>query len=143
MRKYKNIFIGLAVPLLFHIATHINLLWEYDAKFSKIYEFALYALPAIPGIMLAFLLKRDSLRKFLSSCGICFVTSLCLEIVLSLIRFDYFTYALLSGFEMGNAEGLLCAIMFVSYAIACIAGTMLAGIATCFKSRKSIYRQSK
>ena len=77
MKKSKSIFGGIFSLLFYYLVMHLMLLWEYDEKYSFIQNAMLYVLPALPGVALAILLIRNSVRGFFKSWGICFLTSVC------------------------------------------------------------------
>ena len=77
MKKSKSIYIGIFSLLFYYLVMHLMLLWEYNEKYSFIQNAMLYVLPALPGVALAILLIRNSVREFFESLGICFLTAVC------------------------------------------------------------------
>ena len=62
--KKLNIFLGIAAPLYFFLVSNLMLCMEYSEKYSYIQNSLLISLPTLPGVMLAFMLIRNSLRNF-------------------------------------------------------------------------------
>ena len=138
MKKSKCIFIGIFSLLFYYLVVHLMLLWEYDEKYSFIQNAMLYVLPALPGVALAILLIRNSVREFFKSWGICFLTSVCLGFLWIILRVDLMIYTSLTGFEeFALGEGLLMAVMSFSYIISCTVGCVIAGVLSFYKQKKT------
>ncbi len=137
MKKSKSIFIGIFSLLFYYFISHLMLIWEYSEKYSIIQNTMLYVLPALPGVVLAISLIRNSLREFLKSWGICFLSSVCLFFIWNILRIDLMIYTSLTGFEeFSLGEGLLMAIMSFSYTISCTVGCIIAAIVSFYKQKK-------
>ena len=137
MKKSKSIFMGIFSLLFYYLVMHLMLLWEYNEKYSFIQNAMLYVLPALPGVALAFLLIRNSVREFFKSWGSCFLTSVCLGFLWIILRVDLMIYTSLTGFEeFSLGEGLLIAIMSMSYIISCTIGCIVAAILSFVKQKR-------
>lgn len=137
MKKAKNILIGICSLLFYYLVTHIMLVWEYNESYAVIQNGMLFVLPAIPGVALAILLIRNSLKDFLKSWGICFLSSICLFFIWNFLRVDLLIYTSLTGFEeFSLGEGLLGAFMFMSYIISCTIGCIIAAILSFYKQKR-------
>ncbi|MBQ6893209.1 MAG: hypothetical protein IJN48_03295 [Clostridia bacterium] len=66
MKKTKAVLIGILLLLFYYFILLLMLLWEYNEKYSIIQNAMLYVLPALPGVALAALLIRNTLRDYLS-----------------------------------------------------------------------------
>ena len=138
MKKAKSIFIGIFSLLFYYLVMHLMLLLEYNEKYSFIQNAMLYVLPALPGVALAILLIRNSVRAFFKSWGICFLTSVCLGFLWIFLRVDLMIYTSLTGFEeFALGEGLLMAVMSFSYIISCTVGCVIAGVLSFYKQKKT------
>lgn len=136
MKKSVNILIGILCPAFFCFVFQLMLLWNYNEKYEQIQSEMLFVLPAIPGVALAFLLIRNSLRDFFKSLGICFLTSVCFFGVINVFNLNIYTY--LTGFEdFSLGGGLLMVVMLIPYTISCFCGVVIAGIVSFLKKRKS------
>ena len=137
MKKSKSIYIGIFSLLFYYLVVHLMLLWEYNEKYSFIQNSMLYVLPALPGVAHAILLIRNSVREFFKSWGICFLTSVCLGFLWIILRVDLMIYTSLTGFEeFSLGEGLLIAIMSMSYIISCTIGCIVAAILSFVKQKR-------
>ena len=137
MKKSKSIFIGIFSLLFYYLVMHLMLLWEYNEKYSFIQNAMLYILPALPGVALAILLIRNSVREFFKSWGVCFLSSVCLGFLWISLRVDLMIYTSLTGFEeFSLGEGLLIAIMSMSYIISCTIGCIVAAILSFVKQKR-------
>lgn len=144
MKKTTNILIGLFTPIFFHFAMFLMLLWEYNEMYSMIQNAMLYILPSLPGVALAILLIRNTLREFFKSWGICFLTSVCLILIHIFFRVDLMIYTFLTGYEeFSPGGGLLMFVMSMSYIVSCFAGSIIAGIVTVFKQKRNNSMQNK
>lgn len=138
MKKSKNIFIGIFSLLFYYLVMHLMLLWEYNEKYSFIQNAMLYVLPALPGVGLAILLIRNSVREFFKSWGICLLTSMCFGFLWIILQVDLMIHTSLTGFEeFALGEGLLMMIMSFSYIISCSAGCIIAGVLSFYKQKKT------
>ena len=138
MKKSKIILTGIFSLMFYYFVSHLMLIWEYNEKYSIIQNAMLYVLPALPGVALAVLLIRNSLREFVKSWGICFLSSVCLCLLWVILRVDLMIYTSLTGFEeFALGEGLLIAVMSFSYIISCTVGCIIAGVLSFYKQKKS------
>ena len=136
--KKSKVFIGTFSILFYYLVMHLMLLWEYNEKYSFIQNAMLYVLPALPGVALAVLLIRNSVREFFVSWGICFLTSVSLGFLWIILRVDLMIYTSLTGFkEFALGEGLLMAVMSFSYIISCTVGCVIAGVLSFCKQKKT------
>ena len=120
MKKSKSIFGGIFSLLFYYLVMHLMLLWEYNEKYSFIQNAMLYILPALPGVALAILLIRNSVREFFKSWGVCFLSSVCLGFLWISLRVDLMIYTSLTGFEeFALGESLLMVVMSISYTVSC------------------------
>ena len=138
MKKSKSTYIGVFSLLFYYLVMHLMLLWEYNEKYSFIQNAMLYVLPALPGVTLAFLLIRNSVREFFKSWGVCFLSSVCLGFLWISLRVDLMIYTSLTGFEeFALGEGLLMAVMSISYTVSCIIGCVIAGVLSFYRQKRS------
>ena len=143
MNKSKSIYIGIFSLLFYYLVMHLMLLWEYNEKYSFIQNAMLYVLPALPGVALAFLLIRNSVREFFKSWGVCFLSSVCLGFLWISLRVDLMIYTSLTGFEeFSLGEGLLIAIMSMSYIISCTIGCIVAAILSFVKQKRKTLQKT-
>ncbi len=131
--KKLNILIGIAAPLYCFLVSTLMLCTEYSEKYSDIQNFLLIALPALPGMMLAFILIRNSLKEFFQSFGTCFLTS-----VFGFIGIALLHRAITGSDELPLGDGILLATMLISYITSCIAGTVISGIISLIRQKKII-----
>ena len=137
MKITKNILIGICSLLFCYLVTHLMFLWEYNESYAIIQNAMLFVLPALPGVALAILLIRNSLREFFKSWSICFLSSICLFLIWNILRIDLMIYTSLTGFEeFSLGEGLLMAVMSLSYTVSCTVGCIIAGVVSFYKQRK-------
>ena len=137
MKKTKSILIGIFSLLFYYFVSHLMFLWEYNEKYAVIQNAMLYILPALPGVALAILLIRNSLREFFKSWAICFISSVCLFLIWNILRVDLMIYTSLTGFEeFSLGEGLLMAVMSFSYIISCTVGCIIAAAVSFYKQKK-------
>ena len=121
----------------------LMLLWEYNEMYSMIQNAMLYILPSLPGVALAILLIRNTLREFFKSWGICFLTSVCLILIHIFFRVDLKMYTCLTGYEeFSPGGGLLIFVMSMSYIVSCFVGSIIAGIVTVC-NQKNNFMQNK
>ncbi len=138
MQKIKNILTGVLSLVFYYFVLHLNLIWEYNENYATIQETMLYVLPALPGVALAILLVRNSVREFFKSWGVCFLSSVCLGFLWIILQVDLIIYTSLTGFdEFSLGEGLLMVVMSLSYVISCTVGCIIAGVVSFYKQKKS------
>lgn len=138
MRKVKNIIIGICSLLFYYFVAYLMFLWEYNEKYAIIQNAMLFVLPALPGVALAILLIRNSLKEFFKSWGMCFIASACIFLIWNALRVDLMIYTRLTGFEeFSLGEGLLMAIMSFSYILSCTVGCIIAAIISYNKQKKT------
>ena len=143
MKKIKNILIGIFSLLFYYCVSHLMFLWEYNEKYAIIQNAMLFVLPALPGVALAILLIRNSLREFLKSWGICVLSSVCLFFIWNVLRIDMMIYTSLTGSdEISLGEVLLIAVMSFLYIISCIVGCIIAAVVSFYKQKKNIAIQN-
>ena len=136
MKTTKNILIGTCSLLFYCLVKHLMVLWEYNESYAIIQNGMLFVLPALPGVALAILLIRNSLKDFLKSWGICALSSVCLFFIWNSLGVDLLIYTSLTGFkEFSLGEGLLIAIMSMSYIISCTIGCIVAAIVSFYKQK--------
>ncbi len=136
MKKTKAVLIGIISLLFYYFLSHLMFLWEYNENYAIIQNAMLWVLPALPGVALAILLIRNSMREFFKSWGICFLSSICLLFIWNILRIDMMIYTRLTGFEeFGLGEGLLIAVMSLSYIISCTVGCIIAGVVSFYKQK--------
>lgn len=134
----KNILVGVLSLAFYHFVLHLMLMWEYNEKYAIIQNILLFVLPSLPGVALAFLLIRNSVKEFFKSWGVCFLASLCMFIIWIALRVDLMIYSSLTGFEeFALGEGLLMAVMSFSYIVSCTIGSIIAAIVSWHKQKKS------
>ena len=137
MKIAKNILIGICSLLFYYLVTHLMFLWEYNESYAIIQNGMLFVLPALPGVALAIFLIRNSLKEFLKSWGVCILSSVCLFFIWNSLRIDLLIYTSLTGFEeFSLGEGLLIAIMSMSYIISCTIGCIVAAILSFVKQKR-------
>ncbi len=138
MQKTKNILTGVLSLVFYYFVLHLNLIWEYNENYATIQETMLYVLPALPGVALAILLVRNSVREFFKSWGVCFLSSVCLGFLWIILQVDLMIYTSLTRFdEFSLGEGLLMVVMSLSYVISCTVGCIIAGVVSFYKQKKS------
>ncbi len=138
MKKSKIILTGILSLVFYYFVSHLMLIWEYSEKYSIIQNAMLYVLPAAPGVALAISLIRNSLREFLKSWGICFLSSVCLFFIWNILRVDMMIHTSLTGFEeFSLGEGVLMAVMSFSYIISCTVGCIMAAAVSFYKQKKN------
>ncbi len=139
MKQSKNICIGIFSPLFYRLVMHLTLLWVHNETEFLVQNAMLYVMPALPGVALAVLLIRNSVRDFFKSWGICFLASVCFGFLWVILRVDLMIYTSLTGFEeFALGEGLLMAVMSFSYIISCTVGCVIAGVLSFYKQKKML-----
>ncbi len=137
MKKSKIILTGILSLMFYYFVSHLMLIWEYNEKYAVIQNAMLYVLPALPGVALAISLIRNSLREFFKSWGVCFLSSVCLFLIWTILKVDLMIYTSLTGFEeFSLGEGLLMAVMSFSYIISCTVGCIIAAVVSLYKQKK-------
>lgn len=141
MKRISEILTGIFCPLFYYLVSNVMvyvfLYSEYTERYAAIEYILLIVLPALPGIALASLLVRDSLKEFFKSLGICFLASVITVLVFNSIDVDLMIYRAVTGYDAFRLEeGLLFTIASRSYIIACLAGTVIS-------CGETIYRQIK
>ena len=137
MKILKNTIMGICSVLFYYFAVYSMFLWEYNEKYAIIQDVMVFVLPGLPGVALAILLIRSSLKEFFKSWGICFASSLCMFLIWNTLNLDLMIYTRLTGYgEFGLGEGLLMAIMTFSYIIFCTIGCVIAAIISFYKNKK-------
>lgn len=138
MKKSKNILTGILSIVFYYFVLHLNLIWEYNEKYAAIQDAILYVLPALPGVALAILLIRNSVREFFKSWGVCFLSSVCLFFIWTILRVDLTIYSSLTGLEeFSLGEGLLMAVISLSYIRSCTVGCIIAGVISFYRQKKT------
>lgn len=141
MKSPKNGLIGILCPLFYYFVLHLMLLWEYNEKYAIIQNTMLFVLPALPGIALAILLVRNSLKEFLKAWGVCFLSSACIFFIWTILRIDLMIYTNLTGFEeFSLGEGLLIAVIFRSYIVSCTIGSVIAAVVSFYKQKRMVFQ---
>lgn len=134
MKKLSIILIGILSPLYYEFVINMMMYTEYIEKYAFIQNLMLFVLPALPGLVIAFALVRNSFKEFFISLGICFLLS---TIVFNV--YDYFDINLtiqktLTGYdEFSNGAGILFIITFLSYTVSCFIGAFISGVASFIK----------
>ena len=138
MKKLSIILIGILSPLYYEFVINMMMYTEYIEKYAFIQNLMLFVLPALPGLVIAFALVRNSFKEFFISLGICFLLS---TIVFNV--YDYFDINLtiqktLTGYdEFSNGAGILFIITFLSYTVSCFIGAFISGVASFIKQTVS------
>lgn len=139
MKKSKSILIGIFSLLFYYFVLHLMFLWEYNEKYAVIQNAMIYVLPALPGVALAILLIRNSLKEFFKSWGICFLSSVCLLLIWNILRVDLMIYTSITGFEeFSLGEGMLIAVTSFSYITSCTVGCIIAAVVSFYKQKSCI-----
>ena len=136
----KNILTGICSLLFYYFVMHLMLLCEYNENYAAIQNVMIYVLPALPGAVLAVLLIRNSLREFFRSWCVCLLSSVCLFLIWTGLRVDLTIYKGLTGFdEFSLGEGLLTALMLLSYTASCAIGCIIAAVMSFCKKKKECF----
>ena len=139
----KNILIGIFLPLFYYLVVNIMLYTiladEYNEKYAMLNNILIMILPALPGIALIFLLIRKSFKEYFKSIGVCFLTSLIIILVYNFLSIDLMIHTKVTGYEeFSMGDGLIFAVTSISYLSSCLIGSVIAGVITFVKKRKSI-----
>lgn len=141
MKKISSVFIGVCSPLFYYFVVHFMLYcpwFEYNEKYAIIQNAMLFVLPALPGVAIAFLLVRNTLKEFFKSLGICFLISIFIIFIYNFIGIDLMIYTLITGYEeFSLGEGLLFAVTSISYIISCFVGTVVSGVITLRRQKRN------
>lgn len=145
MKKYKKEILTACFSLAFYcFVMHLMLLWEYSEKYETAQSVLLLILPALPGVALAVLLIRNSLKEFLKSWAICLVASACVCLIWIVFRIDLMIYTFLTGFdEIGLGESILSLVMFFSYMLSCTVGCIVAAVVSFCKQKTKLIINEK
>lgn len=141
MKKISSVFIGVCSPLFYYFVVHFMLYcpwFEYNEKYAIIQNAMLFVLPALPGVAIAFLLVRNTLKEFFKSLGICFLISIFIIFIYNFIGIDLMIYTLITGYEeFSLGEGFLFAVTSISYIISCFVGTVVSGAITLRRQKRN------
>lgn len=138
----KNVMIGFFSIMFYYFVDMLMICWEYNETYAIFQNAMLFVLPALPGIALAFLFIRNSIKEFFKSLGISFLTSVFVFFAYTFSGVNLILHTHLTGrkeFDLG--EGLLSAVMLFSYIISCFGGTVIAAIVTLCKQRKNCLKK--
>ena len=138
----KNILIGIFSPLFYFLIDNIIrftiLAGEYNEQYALLHNILIMLLPALPGISLIFLLIRNSMKEYFESLSICFMISFIVMIVYMFSGIELKIYTAITRYEeLSLGDGLITVITMVSYLVSCLVGTIVAGIITHVKKRKT------
>ncbi len=138
----KNILIGIFSPLVnflvCNILNYVILAGEYDEEYALFHNMLIIILPALPGISLIFLLIRSSMKEYFKSLSVCFGISFAVMIIYMFLGIDTMIHTAITGYEeLSLGDGFLMAITLLSYLASCLFGTIVAGIVTYVKKRKT------
>lgn len=136
MKKISAFLIGIFSPLYFEILSALMLFTEYSEKYSRLQNFLILALPALPGIAIFFALRRDSLKDFFKAVGTCLLLSTAVLLLCLHVGLGVMIYKAAGHDEFALGEGFLTAIMFFSYIISCFLGTLVAGMISLYRRNK-------
>ncbi len=139
----KNILIGIFSPMFFFLIVNIMrytiLAGEHSEEFAVLHNLMIIFLPAVPGVALMFLLIRSSMREYFESLSICFWISFIVMIVYMFSGIELKIYTTITGYEeLGLGDGLITVVTMGYYLISCFVGSVVAGVATYIKKRKTI-----
>lgn len=143
--KKSAVLVGIFAPLyyelVFNLMMYMMLYTEYSERYAFIQNLMIYLLPALPGIAVALVLVKNSLKDYFKSLGICFLISMIVFLIYGALHIDLSIFKAITGYdEFSNVDGLLFVIMFLSYAVSCTIGAFVSGIISLcrqIKSRKS------
>lgn len=134
MKKFSSVLIGVCSPLFYYIVRYFMLycpLFEYNEKYAFLQNALFFILPALPGVTVALLLIRNTLKDFYKSLGICFFISLIIIILYQFMGIHLMVHTLITGYEeFGLGEGLLIFVTSFTYCVSCLVGSVIAGIVT-------------
>ncbi len=138
----KNILIGIFSPLFYFLVVNIMrytiLAGEYNEEFALLHNLMIMVLPAVPGVTLIFLLIRNSMKEYFKSLSICFWISFVVMIVYMFSGIELMIHTAITGYEeLSLGDGFLTAITMEFYLVSCLVGSIVAGIATFVKKRKT------
>lgn len=139
--KKSAVLVGIFAPLYYELVFNLMLYTEYSERYAFIQNLMIYLLPALPGIAVALVLVKNSLKDYFKSLGICFLISMIVFLIYGALHIDLSIFKAITGYdEFSNGEGLLFVIMFLSYVVSCTIGAFVSGIISLcrqIKSRKS------
>lgn len=139
--KKSAVLVGIFAPLYYELVFNLMMYTEYSERYAFIQNLMIYLLPALPGIAVALVLVKNSLKDYFKSLGICFLISMIVFLIYGALHIDLSIFKAITGYdEFSNGEGLLFVIMFLSYAVSCTIGAFVSGIISLcrqIKSRKS------
>ena len=139
----KNVLIGFFSPLLYFLVISILqnkiLGYAYSEKYAILHSALIVILPILPGIALAFLLVRNSLREYIKSLFVCFIISLVLFLLYAFAAFNLFIYLNAAGqMNLSLDDGVLYLVVTIYYLCSCLVGSFVAGVLTVAMKRKNV-----
>ena len=137
MKNTKAVLIGILSLLFYYFVSHLMFLSQYNENYATIQNAMFFVLPALPGIALAILLIRNSLREFLKAWGISILSSVCLFFIWNSLRIDLLNTSLTGFEEFSLGEGLLVVVMSLSYIMSCTVGCIIAGAISFYIQKKT------
>ena len=136
--KKSIILIGIFSPLYYFIVSNMMLYMEYSEKYAFIQNLMLFILPALPGVIIAFGLVRNSLKEYFISLGSCFLFSVIIFVLYEFSSIDLMIHKFITGYgEFSKGAGLLFVITFLSYILSCFIGALFSGIISLIKQNKN------
>ena len=142
MKKSKMILVGIFTMLFYFVSFYLNVYLLYKSSSTILGLFACYLLPALPGILLAFLLVRKNKSEFYLGLGISILSSLFTFLIYAFSGIDSMIYSKVMGYEEASlGEGILFVGTFFVYIISCIIGSAVAGIRTAYLQWKRERKQ--
>lgn len=136
----RNICLGIFCSLFYYFSHHLTCALYYNQWYSDMQHEIILLLSAVPGIALAFLLIRNSLKSFFKAWGTCFLSSVCLMLLWNYLPIDRMIHYKLTGYEeYGAGVGVVTLYQLLSYIRLCSIGCTFAGIVSAIK--QSWYRR--
>lgn len=142
MKKSKMILVGIFTMLFYFVSFYLNVYLLYNSSSDIWGLLTYYLLPALPGILLAFLLVRKNKSEFCLGLGISILSSLFTFLIYAFSGIDSMIYSKIMGYEEASlGEGILFVGTFFVYIISCIIGSAIAGIRTAYLQWKRERKQ--
>lgn len=142
MKKSKMILVGIFTMLFYFVSFYLNvyLLHSFSSAIARL--LTCYLLPALPGILLVFLLVRKSKSEFYIDLGVSILSSLFTFLIYVFSGIDSMIYTKIMGYEEASlGEGFLFIGTFFVYIISCSIGSAIAGIRTAYLQWKRERKQ--
>ncbi len=138
MKKSKDFLLGIFSLAFYYLALILMFVWEINDKYIIIQSILFYILPMLPGVALAILLKRNSLKEFFKSWSICFLASACMFLIWNDLGVSLAIHNCITGLEeFSLGDGILMVCTSFLYMVSCTVGCIVAGIISLYRQKKN------